>query len=73
MENKPISSFANNLKHIRRAAALTQQEFATRLGISRVTVTRWESGTRQPPRLSLMAIAAALGCEVAELTGQKGD
>ncbi|MDR3332435.1 MAG: helix-turn-helix domain-containing protein [Synergistaceae bacterium] len=30
---------------------LTQQELALKIGTSRITLARWESGKREPPRL----------------------
>jgi DNA-binding transcriptional regulator YiaG len=35
-------------KAIRAAAGVSQQELANELGVHRVTVARWEDGTRRP-------------------------
>jgi len=35
-------------REIRRAAGLTQPQVATELGVHRVTLARWELGTRSP-------------------------
>ncbi len=40
----------NHVRHVRRSLGLTQQEFATQLGVSKVTVARWESGTSRTCR-----------------------
>ena len=56
-----------NLKPVRLAAHLTQQQLADKCGISRVTLTRIETGARKPSFNTLCAIATALGCTVDDL------
>ena len=56
-----------NLKPVRLAAHLTQQQLADKCGISRVTLTRIEPGARKPSFDTLCSIAAALGCTVDDL------
>lgn len=34
--------------HLRRVRGLTRQQVADVLGVHRVTVSRWEAGTREP-------------------------
>jgi DNA-binding transcriptional regulator YiaG len=43
---------AGDLKRIREALGLTQEELADELGVHRVTVARWEVGTRKIPELA---------------------
>lgn len=57
-----------SLARRRRDAGKTQQQLATELGISVGTVSRWETGTNVPRGNLLIAVAAALGVEVSELT-----
>ena len=45
---------AEDIKKIREALGLTQEQFARRLGVSFVTVNRWENSKAIP---STMAIA----------------
>ncbi len=42
----------------------TQNEFATRLGVNRKTVERWESGERLPDGQSLLALMTVCGADV---------
>lgn len=35
-------------REVRRAAGLSQGRIAKELGVTRITVSRWESGTRAP-------------------------
>ncbi len=43
-------------KQLRRRARLTQQETGDRLGVSRVSVGRWECGMAKVPQTALMAM-----------------
>jgi DNA-binding transcriptional regulator YiaG len=47
-------------REIRRAAAVSQSRLAAELGVHRVTVTRWELGTRAPRGEVRLAYAALL-------------
>ena len=47
----------------RNTLGLTQAQLAQRLGVSRPTVTQWESGAREPRSVdALVRLADALGC-----------
>lgn len=49
---------------------LTQEELAQRLGVTRPTVTQYESGRREPDNVTILkALAEALGVSVDWLTG----
>jgi DNA-binding transcriptional regulator YiaG len=37
---------------MRKELGLTQKALAQILGVNRVTVARWEAGTRKPPRMA---------------------
>jgi DNA-binding transcriptional regulator YiaG len=41
-----------NIKKAREVIGCTQEEFARLVGVSFVTVNRWENGHRQPSRLA---------------------
>lgn len=48
-------SFAEGIKNIRRQSFLTQEDFAREIGVSYVTVNRWETG-RSKPSLKTMKL-----------------
>jgi transcriptional regulator with XRE-family HTH domain len=54
---------------IREAAGLSQGRIADALGVSRVTIYRWEGGFRKPRRKSRAAYAALLLALSAEVNG----
>lgn len=41
-------AFFEDIKRIRRKALMTQEDFAREIGVSCITVTRWETGKAKP-------------------------
>jgi putative transcriptional regulator len=41
-------AFSEHIKKIRRKAFLTQEDFAKEIGVSCISVTRWETGKAKP-------------------------
>ncbi|MGI0131052.1 MAG: helix-turn-helix transcriptional regulator, partial [Thermoplasmata archaeon] len=54
------------LREARRRAFLTQEEFASRVGVSTVTVRRWEQGQRPQPHY-IRELCKVLGASPSEL------
>lgn len=61
-------SYASNIKRARRAAGLTQQELAQKVGIATITLQQYERGVREPRLERLKEIAAACAVPLAHLT-----
>lgn len=57
-----------NLASIREKRGLSQEALAEYLGISRVSVTHYESGNRAVPLVVLEKLADLFGVELSELT-----
>lgn len=55
-----MSEIANHLKQARRNAGFSLGQAASRAGISKSTLSRWEAGKTQPRLPELAALAAAL-------------
>ncbi len=68
-----MSTFAKNLKNARNAAGLTQGEVADCLGVHRVSVTQWESGTTWPEGSRLAELAELLDVSLDHLFRAEGD
>lgn len=62
-------TFATRLKRLRERAGYSQAELARRAGLAQSTVLRYEAGEREPLLSQLRALATALDCRVADLTG----
>ena len=60
-------TFSEKLKKLRTDHALTQEELAERIFVTRTAVSKWESGRGYPNIDSLKAIASAFGVTIDEL------
>lgn len=59
-----------NIKAIRKAKGLSQQELAVKLNIVRQTVSKWEQGLSVPDTDLLIALSQALETPVSTLLGE---
>ena len=59
----------DNLKALRKARGLTQEEFAAKLYVVRQTVSKWESGLSVPDAETLLKISEIFEIPVEELLG----
>ena len=57
----------NNIKYARLNAGLTQNELADMIGVSRVSVWKWEKDLAFPHPRQLKAVADTLGTTVSKL------
>jgi len=55
------------MKEIRQKRGLTQIELSQRSGFSQARVSELERGSRMPNLVTILRIASALDCKVAEL------
>lgn len=62
-----LNTIKSNLKRLRLAKSLSQEDLATQLNVVRQTVSSWETGKTEPDLDTLMAIAAALDVSVEDL------
>lgn len=53
--------------YYRKAAKLSQEELAGRVGVSRQAVSKWESGQAMPEAATLVDLADLLGCSLDQL------
>ena len=54
-------SFGENLRLMRKARNLTQEQFAEALGVSRQAVSKWEADSGYPEAEKLIAISRCWG------------
>ena len=56
--------FAETLKKLRTEKGLSQNEIAKRMYVTRVTVSRWESGNRLPDAAMIYRLSEVLGADI---------
>ena len=49
--------FSEKLMHLRKQAGLSQEQLADRLGVTRQSVSKWESGTAFPELIKLISLS----------------
>ena len=59
----------NRLKELRKEKKLTQEELASEIGVSKITILRWENGERQIKPDKAQALADYFGVSVGYLLG----
>ena len=64
-------SFADNLQRLRRRDRITQEELAERLGVSRQSVSKWETGEAYPETEKIIKLCGLFSVGMDEL--MRGD
>lgn len=64
-----MSELSEKIKYYRKLKNLSQDDLAKSLNVSRVTITRYENGTREPSIEVIERIAIALGIRTIDLFG----
>ena len=59
-----------NIKKLRKAKGLSQEELAVKLNVVRQTVSKWENGLSVPDSSMLISLAEELDTTVSELLGE---
>lgn len=60
-------TFKNNLQTIRKFNHLSQEKLASKVGVSRQSVSKWETGEAYPTTANIVAICSVLHCKVTDL------
>lgn len=63
-------NLAENLKRIRKENNLSQEQLAEKLGVSRQSVSKWESGTAYPEMDKVLQLAKLFNLNIDELLNQ---
>lgn len=64
---------SENIRALRKAKGLTQQELAVKLNVARQTVSKWEKGLSVPDAEMLMSISEVFETPVSTLLGETID
>ncbi len=60
-------SIANNILRLRKSLNLTQEQLADEVGVTRSTITQWETGRAQPRMGAIERLASALRVSSSEI------
>ena len=63
--------FSENLKALRKHKGFSQEELATRLHVTRQTISKWEKNLSVPDAGTLIRLAEILEVSVSKLLGEK--
>ncbi len=59
--------FGNNLKELRKIKNLSQEELAERVGVSRQSVSKWETGDAYPEMNNILMLCKIFNCKINDL------
>ena len=59
--------FGDNLKLIRKSKNISQEELAEKLGVSRQSISKWETGENYPSMQNIMCLCTIFKCQINEL------
>lgn len=59
--------FGDNLKLVRKSNKISQEELALRLGVSRQSVSKWETGENYPSMTNILCLCDIFKCKINEL------
>ena len=69
---EPANEVGNLIRRQRESMRMTVAHLAQRVGVSRNTITNYESGKTEPAASDLVRLSAALGCAVTDLLSGSG-
>ena len=64
---------SENLKNLRKAKGLSQEELAIKLNVVRQTISKWDKGLSVPDSEMLIRLAEVMGTSVNMLLGETGE
>ena len=60
-------NFGENLKNIRKAKKISQEELAEKLGVSRQSVSKWETGENYPSMTNIVCLCDIFHCKMNDI------
>ena len=63
--------FGDNLRNLRKSKKLSQEELSERVGVSRQSVSKWESGVAYPEMTNILILCKIFNCKINDLLSEK--
>ncbi len=63
--------FGDNLKNLRKLKNISQEELGERVGVSRQSVSKWESGAAYPEMTNILILCKIFNCKINDLLSEK--
>lgn len=62
-----LMKFGDNLKRVRKMRKISQEVLAEKLGVSRQSISKWETGENYPSMTNIMCLCTIFKCNINEL------
>lgn len=62
--------FGDNLKNLRKIKKMTQEQLAEQVGVSRQSVSKWETGEAYPEMINILTLCDIFHCHINELVNE---
>lgn len=62
--------FGDNLKNLRKSKKMSQEKLAEKVGVSRQSVSKWETGDAYPEMNNIMILCKIFGCNINDLVNE---
>ena len=59
--------FADNLRNLRKSKKISQEELAEKVGVSRQSVSKWETSEAYPEMNNILELCKIFNCNISEL------
>ena len=56
--------FGDNLRNLRKAKKMSQEKLAERVGVSRQSVSKWETGEAYPEMNNILVLCEIFHCNI---------
>jgi transcriptional regulator with XRE-family HTH domain len=67
MKGESAMKFGDNLKQIRKSKKISQEDLADKLGVSRQSVSKWETGENYPSMQNIVCLCDIFKCKMNDL------
>ena len=63
--------FGDNLRNLRKSKKLSQEDLSERVGVSRQSISKWESGATYPEMNNMLILCKIFNCRINDLLSEK--